>query len=98
MSYMMDHQQGDGARQKWRLTMTNQTKSEPFIHKFGGILEALAIRWTNPDGSPGGIVATSARVFPGAYIPYGDEVLPGTSVGQYGSVGYICQVSNRVVS
>ena len=51
-----------------------------FKHLFGGWREAEARRWTNPDGSEGGIVAVSANVEPSVTLPASVEVWPDAKI------------------
>lgn len=62
------------------------TTPEPktFIHKFGGWHEAETRRWTNQDGSVGGIVAVTATVHADTVIPQSCEVWPYASI-EYGA-------------
>ena len=61
------------------------TPAETFIHKFDGWFEAEARRWTNPDGSVGGIVAITATVHASTDIPQSCEVWPYAIIG-YGAI------------
>jgi len=54
--------------------------TETFKHLFGGWREAEARRWTNPDGSQGGIVAVSAKVDPAVTIPADVVVWPDATI------------------
>ena len=65
-----------------------EVMSEIFKHKFGGWREAEARRWTNPDGSEGGIVATSASIDKSVRIPVSVEVWPNSKIiGPRASIG-----------
>ena len=73
--------------------------TKTFVHKFGGWKEAEAKRWTNPNGSIGGIVAVTAtiaddvfihescEVWPHASIWYGARIGPHASIGDGASIG-----------
>ena len=67
------------------------TPAETFIHKFGGWHEAEARRWTNPNGSVGGIVAVTATVHADTFIPQSCEVWGHASIGSGARLG------NRVI-
>lgn len=60
---------------------------EHFTHVFGGWKEAKARRWTNPDGSVGGIVAVDAVLPEETYVPESSVVWPNASIGQGASIG-----------
>jgi len=61
---------------------------EHFTHVFGGWKKAHARRWTNPDGSVGGIVAVDAVLPEDTYVPESSVVWPGASIGSRASIGY----------
>ena len=61
--------------------------SDTFTHKFGGWLDAPARRWSNPDGTVGGIVADTAQIEPGVHVPSTSEVWPRASIGYRASIG-----------
>lgn len=54
---------------------------ETFTHTFGGWKSAEARRWTNPDGSVGGIVAISAEIPDETFVPQLCEVWPYARIG-----------------
>ena len=58
--------------------------SNTFTHKFCGWKSAEARRWTNPDGSVGGIVAVSAKIDESVYIA---GIGYSVSVGARASIG-----------
>lgn len=58
-----------------------------FTHEFGGWLKSDARRWRNPDGSEGGVVATSASVHKSANIPASVEVWPNAKIFESVSIG-----------
>ena len=62
--------------------------NETFDHLFGGWKKAPARRWTNPDGSRGGIVAVDTRLHPGLIVPADATVWPGASIGDGASIGH----------
>ncbi len=68
--------------------------SNTFTHKFYGWKSAEARRWTNPDGSVGGIVAVSAKIDESVYIAESAEVgedcviRARASIGDSASIGY----------
>ena len=51
-----------------------------FKHKFEGWFEADAYRWTNPDGSQGGLVAVMARVHGSVVLAISAEVWPDAEI------------------
>lgn len=58
-----------------------------FKHQFFGWLDAEAKRWTNSDGSKGGIVALDATVDASIQVPSDAVVGPGASIGYGASIG-----------
>ena len=63
-------------------------KNPTFTHLFGGWHSAEACRWKNPDGSEGGIVATSATVNETVTLPATVEVWPDAKIiGDGASIG-----------
>lgn len=71
------------------------TDATIFKHRFGGWREADARRWTNPDGSVGGIVAVSASVAEGLTIPETAVIWPRAHVGDGAYVGAGSSVGSR---
>ena len=81
-------------------TFAHLFASEELGEPFG----AEARRWDNPDGSPGGIVAASARIDPGVRIEEGAEIWPfatiaagavvesGAQVGLYAVVAHHARI------
>jgi len=63
------------------------TANDVFDHPFGGWDKQPARRWKNPDGSQGGIVATSATVDIGVRLPVDVIVGPRASIGDGASIG-----------
>ena len=68
---------------------------EHFTHVFGGWKKAHARRWTNPDGSVGGIVAVDAVLPEDTYVPESSVVWPGASIGSRASIGDGASIGNR---
>lgn len=58
-----------------------------FTQIFRAYGPAEARRWTNPDGSEGGIVATSASVADGIHLPYTAIVGPNSVISNYTTFG-----------
>ncbi len=58
-----------------------------FKHKFDGWFEADAYRWTNPDGSQGGLVAVMARVHESVVLAISAEVWPDAEIRTGARIG-----------
>ena len=58
-----------------------------FKHEFEHDVDEDAYRWTNPDGSEGGIVAVTATVSTGVTISATAEVYPRAYIGIYSYIG-----------
>lgn len=72
-----------------------------FIHRFGDMHAAPARRWSNPDGSKGGIVALDAIIHESAVIAASAVVWPRAfvgarvSIGGGASIGYRASIGDR---
>lgn len=60
---------------------------DTFDHLFGGMKNAPAKRWHNPDGRGGGIVALDAILPPSLTVPHDAVVWPGVSIGSGVTIG-----------
>lgn len=67
-----------------------------FIHEFEGWYEAEARRWTNPDGSVGGVVAVTATVHADTVIPASCEVWPYADIKSDVRIGYGASIGEGV--
>lgn len=61
--------------------------TETLDYPFGGWKHVRARRWTNPDGSNGGIVAVDARLHHDLVIPADAIVWPCASIGKGAHIG-----------
>lgn len=68
--------------------------TDTFNYLFGGWKSAEARRWMNPDGSTGGIVATSAKLDRSLVVPSGATIWPDARIGYGASIGYRASIGD----